>query len=53
MDIFVKIDSDGKMDPALIGNFIEPIILGQADYTREYSYLYTSRRWLQVPFLQY
>ncbi len=34
MDILVKIDGDGQMDPRLIPNFIEPIITGQADYTK-------------------
>lgn len=34
MDILVKIDSDGQMDPALIWNFITPIIDGEADYTK-------------------
>ncbi len=34
MDIIVKIDGDGQMDPALIPNFIRPIIMGRADYTK-------------------
>ncbi|WP_254050953.1 glycosyltransferase family 2 protein [Zoogloea sp. LCSB751] len=34
MDIFVKIDGDGQMDPALIPDFIEPIVAGEADYTK-------------------
>ena len=34
MDIIVKIDGDGQMDPALIGRFIAPIIEGRADYTK-------------------
>ena len=33
-DIIIKIDGDGQMDPALIPNFIEPIIDGEADYTK-------------------
>ncbi|MGZ5007128.1 MAG: glycosyltransferase family 2 protein [Methylobacter sp.] len=33
-DIIVKIDGDGQMDPSLIPNFIEPIIAGEADYTK-------------------
>ena len=33
-DIIVKIDSDGQMDPALIPQFIKPIVQGQADYTK-------------------
>lgn len=34
MDILIKIDGDGQMDPALIPDFIEPIIAGEADYTK-------------------
>lgn len=34
MDILVKIDSDGQMDPALILDFVIPIINGEADYTK-------------------
>lgn len=34
MDIVVKVDGDGQMDPALIPYFIAPILNGQADYTK-------------------
>ncbi len=34
MDILVKIDSDGQMDPALIMDFVDPIVHGDADYTK-------------------
>lgn len=34
MDIIVKIDGDGQMDPTLIASFVEPICLGEADYTK-------------------
>jgi dolichol-phosphate mannosyltransferase len=34
VDIIVKIDGDGQMDPSLILNFIEPIFAGEADYTK-------------------
>jgi dolichol-phosphate mannosyltransferase len=34
MDIFVKIDGDGQMDPSLILNFVAPIVYGEADYTK-------------------
>ena len=34
MDILVKIDGDGQMDPALLDDFIAPIIHGEADYTK-------------------
>jgi glycosyltransferase involved in cell wall biosynthesis len=34
MDIIVKIDGDGQMDPRLINNFIAPILNGEADYCK-------------------
>lgn len=34
MDIGVKIDGDGQMDPAILHKFISPIISGAADYTK-------------------
>ena len=34
MDIIVKLDGDGQMDPAQIPNFVEPIQFGEADYTK-------------------
>lgn len=34
MTILVKMDSDGQMDPALIMDFVDPIIDGEADYTK-------------------
>ncbi|WP_312043079.1 glycosyltransferase [Erwinia sp.] len=34
IDIIVKIDGDGQMDPSLLCEFIAPIISGEADYTK-------------------
>jgi len=34
MDIVVKIDGDGQMNPALLPLFVRPILRGQADYTK-------------------
>lgn len=34
MYIAVKVDGDGQMNPALIPDFIEPIVCGEADYTK-------------------
>ncbi|MCM0605457.1 MAG: glycosyltransferase family 2 protein [Xanthomonadaceae bacterium] len=34
MDIIVKLDSDGQMDPCFIGTLIKPIVEGRADYTK-------------------
>lgn len=33
-DVIVKIDGDGQMDPALIPEFVLPILAGEADYTK-------------------
>lgn len=33
-DIIVKLDGDGQMDPKLIGDLINPIVAGRADYTK-------------------
>ena len=33
-EIIVKVDGDGQMDASLIPNFIEPILVGEADYTK-------------------
>lgn len=32
--VIVKIDGDDQMDPELIGQFIDPILAGEADYTK-------------------
>lgn len=34
MDILVKIDGDGQMDPAMILEFADPIVAGEADYAK-------------------
>lgn len=34
MEIAVKIDGDGQMDPRLIAQFVKPILNGDADYTK-------------------
>jgi len=33
-DILVKIDGDGQMDPSVLQRFVQPILNGQADYTK-------------------
>lgn len=33
-DIIVKVDGDGQMDPMLIPQFVEPIVSGDADFTK-------------------
>jgi dolichol-phosphate mannosyltransferase len=34
MDIIVKVDGDGQMDPTLIPSFVGPLIAGEADYAK-------------------
>lgn len=34
MDVIVKIDGDGQMDPSLLSDFVAPIIAGEADYAK-------------------
>lgn len=34
MDICVKIDADGQMDPAYLPDLIQPLALGRADYSK-------------------
>ncbi|MEP2944648.1 MAG: glycosyltransferase family 2 protein [Lentilitoribacter sp.] len=34
IDIIVKVDGDGQMNPSLIPAFVAPIISGEADYTK-------------------
>lgn len=34
MEVIVKVDGDGQMDPALIPMFVRPITDGEADYTK-------------------
>ena len=33
-DVIVKIDGDGQMDPKLLPRFVDPILRGEADYTK-------------------
>jgi len=33
-DIVVKVDGDGQMDPALIPQFVKPIVSGEADFAK-------------------
>lgn len=33
-DVIVKVDGDGQMDPSLILSFVDPILSGEADYTK-------------------
>ena len=34
MDIVVKIDGDGQMNPVLLPQFVRPLLRGEADYTK-------------------
>jgi len=48
VDIIVKIDGDGQMDPCLLLRFVKPIATGQADYTKGNRF-YDLSRVLQMP----
>lgn len=39
-DVIVKLDGDGQMDPALISNFVSPILEGDADYAKGNRFFY-------------
>lgn len=51
-DIFVKIDGDGQMDPTLIPNFIKPICLGLADYSKGNRFFNTNDA-TRMPFIRW
>ena len=34
VEVIVKVDGDGQMDPSLIPDFVAPILSGEADYTK-------------------
>lgn len=40
VDVVVKIDGDGQMDPTLIKRFLAPIVTGEADYTKGNRFYY-------------
>lgn len=50
-DVVVKLDGDGQMDPAHLSSLLEPILAGEADYTKG-SRFYHTRRLRQMPFLR-
>lgn len=49
MDILVKIDGDGQMDPTLIKYFTRPIEVGHADYTKGNRF-FSSKALKSMPF---
>jgi len=50
-DIVVKIDGDDQMDPRYLLPLIEPILAGEADYTKGSRFFYT-RQLRQMPLLR-
>ena len=38
--VLVKLDGDGQMDPALVAQFVDPILAGEADYTKGNRFFY-------------
>ena len=51
MDVMVKIDGDGQMDPALVPTFVAPILRGDADYTKGNRF-WDLREIRQMPFVR-
>lgn len=51
MEIVVKLDGDGQMDPSLVGRFIKPILSGMADYTKGNRF-YNMEGLEQMPFIR-
>jgi glycosyltransferase involved in cell wall biosynthesis len=50
-DIIVKMDSDGQMDPRYLPALIDPIVRGQADYTKGNRYVH-ARQLRSMPLLR-
>jgi len=48
VDIAVSIDADGQMDPDEMTQLIDPIVDGQADYTKG-NRLYDPKEWRKIP----
>jgi glycosyltransferase involved in cell wall biosynthesis len=48
VDIAVSVDGDGQMDPAEMTRLIEPVVRGQADYTKG-NRLANPRWWRDIP----
>jgi dolichol-phosphate mannosyltransferase len=51
MDVVVKLDGDGQMDPRLIPILIDPILRGEADYTKGNRF-YALESLRQMPFVR-
>lgn len=51
MQVIVKVDGDGQMDPALIAGFVRPIVSGEADYTKGNRF-FDLEQIHQMPFLR-
>lgn len=51
VDIIVKIDGDGQMDPTLLQRFVIPILRGEADYTKGNRF-FDLRQIRQMPFVR-
>lgn len=52
VDIFVKVDGDGQMDPELIPDLIFPILNGDADYSKGNRFFYHRELMSEMPGLR-
>ena len=49
--IIVKLDSDGQMDPAFLQQLIEPVLSGEADYTKGNRFLH-EKELMSMPYIR-
>ncbi len=50
-DVMVKMDSDGQMDPAYLGQLIAPLLSGEADYAKGNRFLH-EKALTKMPYLR-
>jgi len=50
-DVIVKMDGDGQMDPRYINQLIEPVLNGEADYTKGNRFLH-EKELMRMPYIR-
>lgn len=51
-DIVAKLDGDGQMDPADLASLLDPVVEGEADYSKG-NRLFTGEAWRKIPHVRY